>query len=104
MMAKQYKPNYLRAWRKLAGLTQAALAAKAGISQKQISLIENSKSGPSVPLLIALANIVKPENPLDLLDRSPDAFLGGRKFAEYLASHPIEKRFAQKSRAKGKKP
>jgi transcriptional regulator with XRE-family HTH domain len=48
--------NNIRAKRKVAGLSQAALAEKVGCSNKHISQIENAKNIPSLELVVNIAN------------------------------------------------
>ena len=45
----------LRVWRQWRGLTQTALAARAGVPQSVISAIERGRRRPSLPTLKALA-------------------------------------------------
>lgn len=60
----------LKVWRKYRGLTQAALAERAGIRQATISTIENGRSLGSARSLSALAGALS--IPVELLMPSPD--------------------------------
>lgn len=59
--------NRVRVWRRHRGLTQAALAARAGITQAYLSEIETGKSEGSVKVLAALAHALA----IDLDDLVP---------------------------------
>ena len=48
----------LAAWRGVAGLTQAALAARAGLRSASVSDIEGGKSDPRLSTLTALATVL----------------------------------------------
>lgn len=47
----------LKALRAEAGLSQAALAEKVGVSRNSIVSIENARFDPSLPLAIAIARV-----------------------------------------------
>lgn len=72
---------YLREWRDYRGLSQEALAAKAGVSNGLISQIEAGTSGGSPESLEKLAKALNCE-PGELLDIKPEA--GGRVFRTWV--------------------
>lgn len=47
--------NDVRALRQAAGLSQAALAERLGVSRQTVIAIENGRYDPSLPLAIAIA-------------------------------------------------
>jgi DNA-binding XRE family transcriptional regulator len=59
--------NRLKVWREHRGLTQAALAKKAGISEPYLSQLEHGSRAPSLAVLKALAEALA----LDLDDLAP---------------------------------
>lgn len=48
--------SLLKAWRLYFGLSQAALAKKAGVTQAQVANFENEKSIPRADTLLKLSN------------------------------------------------
>lgn len=66
--------NPIRVWRTYRGMTQAALAAAAGIGQPFLSHLENGKRGPSVAVVRAIARALglDIEEIVDWLDREGD--------------------------------
>lgn len=54
-MAKGAEANLLRQWRQRRGLSQAELAAQAGVTRQTVSGIENSSYGPTVAVALRLA-------------------------------------------------
>ncbi len=65
-------PNYLRAWRMKAGLSQAELAAKVGTNSNMIQYLETGERGLSAKWLRRLAPALDTQ-PGMLLDADPDA-------------------------------
>jgi transcriptional regulator with XRE-family HTH domain len=53
-MAKRYLANYLRAYRKSSGLTQAEVAFVVGINQSDLCHYETGRREPSLRVVIAL--------------------------------------------------
>jgi DNA-binding XRE family transcriptional regulator len=53
-MAKRYLPNYLRAYRKNSGLTQAEAAYVVGINRSDLWHYETGRREPSLRVVIAL--------------------------------------------------
>jgi len=53
-MAKRYLANYLRAYRKSSGLTQAEVAFVVGINQSDLCHYETGRREPSLSVVIAL--------------------------------------------------
>ncbi len=66
--------NPIRVWRTYRGMTQAALAAAAGIGQPFLSQLENGRRSPSVAAAkgIARALGLDIEEIVDWLDREAD--------------------------------
>lgn len=70
MSDKNAGPNYLEAWRRKAGLTQAELAEKVGTNQNMIAYLESGERGLSAKWLRRLAPALK-TTPGMLLDHNP---------------------------------
>lgn len=65
------KPHYIREWRKFRGLTQADLAAMAGVSQSNINQLESGKTQYTQPSLERIATALYLV-PADLLTVDPN--------------------------------
>ena len=63
--------SILREARQRAGLTQADLAARAGVTQSVISAYESGRRQPSLPVLRSLINAAGLELSMELRHRSP---------------------------------
>lgn len=78
-------PNFIRAWRRLRGITQETLCELTGLSVPLISQIERGESGYSRESLTKLARALQVE-PGWLLSRDPnhdgDAWAWGDRIAE----------------------
>lgn len=70
MVSKTRRRLFVREWRKHRGLTQEALAARAGVTQGLISHLENGRTDFTGNLLARLAEALQC-NPADLLIRTP---------------------------------
>lgn len=68
---KKTKPrHFIKEWRKFRELTQAQLAERVGVSDGNISHLENGNQNYTQPILEALADALQCE-PADLLMRNP---------------------------------
>lgn len=79
---KKQRPNYIRAWRKYRGLTQAQLSERVEIAQGSLSQLERGDFGYTQPLLEALADALNCQ-PADLIMRPPG---GADELRDVLAS------------------
>jgi predicted nucleotidyltransferase len=67
----------LRVARERAGLSQAALAARSGVSQSVISVYESGRRQPSLPMLVGLVEAAGCDLAVDVCPRSPRERLRG---------------------------
>jgi transcriptional regulator with XRE-family HTH domain len=68
--APQFRPTFIREWRKHRGLTQERLADRIGMSNGNLSMIERGETGYTQATLEILAEALQCE-PADLLVRNP---------------------------------
>jgi transcriptional regulator with XRE-family HTH domain len=66
-LREQFATN-LRHRRKLAGLTQEALAEISGLHRTEISLLERRRRSPRLETLVALTRGLELSSPLELLE------------------------------------
>lgn len=74
----------LRAWRQTRRLSQEALAARAGVSPRHLSFVENGRAQPSRELVLALAGA------LDVPLRERNALLAAAGFAAVFRASPLD--------------
>jgi transcriptional regulator with XRE-family HTH domain len=74
----------LRAWRTTRRMTQEDLAARAGVSSRHLSFVENGKSSPSRELVLALAGA------LDVPLRERNTLLSAAGFAAVYRASPLD--------------
>jgi transcriptional regulator with XRE-family HTH domain len=76
--------SQLRAWRHARSVSQEALAARAGVSARHLSFVENGRSQPSRDLVIALAGA------LDVPLRERNTLLTAAGFAGAYRTSPLD--------------
>src|SRR5688500_14194410 len=74
----------LRAWRTSRRMSQGQLAARAGVSPRHLSFVENGKSQPSRELVLALAGA------LDVPLRDRNTLLAAAGFAAVYRASPLD--------------
>src|SRR5687768_16761294 len=74
----------LRSWRVSRRMSQEALAARAGVSSRHLSFVENGKSNPSREVVLALAGA------LDVPLRDRNALLAAAGFAAAFRSSELD--------------
>src|SRR5215468_9668161 len=74
----------LRAWRSSRGVSQEALAARAGVSARHLSFVENGRSQPRRDLVLALAGA------LDVPLRDRNTLLTAAGFAGAYRASPLD--------------
>src|SRR6188474_474053 len=74
----------LRAWRQARHLSQEELAARAGVSARHLSFVENGRSQPSRELVLALAGA------LDVPLRERNTLLTAAGFAAAFRASPLD--------------
>lgn len=78
----------LRAARERTGLSQAALAARSGVSQSVISVYESGRRQPSLPMLVGLVEAAGCDLELQVRPRAPRERLRGELGRRLLKQRP----------------